>query len=333
MKKLVFILFIVSLCFSQDEVNLFNQALKYEKEGNINKAMEIYKELAQENLSLKNQKDNFVENKKKTQYKKYRENIYRNDIKKIKDKQTRKTVRQIITANFDLHPYKKNYLLPVSYDLNDSKDRNQFETIFQLSFEKPISYNLFGLGEIISGAYTQKSFWQTFEDSSPFRETNYEPELFMQVPYAKSKHFKAYKIGFNHQSNGRNENYSRSWNRVYAEAYFQSSNILIVPKVWYRIPDKGKDDNPDISKYLGYGDLKLIYPYKKHLFEFILRDNLRFNSQNKGSVELNWTFPMPKFINSVDSFGMIHIFSGYGNNLIDYNRETHKIGFGIAFSR
>lgn len=342
MKKLLLPL-ICSLSFALDIDELYKQAQELEKQGQYKKAMNIYKQIASENVTpeetknIKKEKKTLLSTLEKKQkenaFKKQRENIYERDINKTEDEETNNTIKQIITANFDLHPYKKNYLLPVTYDLNKDSDRRQLETTYQLSFVKPIFYNLFGLNEVISGAYTQKSFWQTFEDSAPFRETNYEPEIFMHIPYERSKHFKGYKIALNHQSNGRGKPHSRSWNKVYAEAFFQTSNLFIVPKVWYRIPDKGDDDNPDLEKYMGYGNLKLIYPYKKHLFELTLRNNLRLNSQNKGAAEFNWTFPMPEFIGSSSSFGMLQVFSGYGNNLIDYDRETHRIGIGIAFAR
>lgn len=76
---------------------------------------------------------------------------------------------------------KKNYLLPATYNINKIEDRNQFETAFQISIEKPMTYDLLGFNETISAAYTQKSFWQTAEDSAPFRESNYEPEVFYSI--------------------------------------------------------------------------------------------------------------------------------------------------------
>lgn len=154
------------------------------------------------------------------------------------------------------------------------------------------------------------------------------------LPYTNSERLKAFKFSILHESNGRNEENSRSWNRIYAQAFFQLSNLFVSPKVWYRIPEKSEDDdNPDIDKYYGYGDLTFLYAYKKHTFELNLRNNLRFNANNKGAVEFNWAFPLPEFLSTRNSYGLVNIFSGYGNNLIDYNHEVNKIGFGIAFSR
>jgi phospholipase A1/A2 len=262
------------------------------------------------------------------------EYFYKDYINKIEDKETSFNLEQKITGNFGLYPYKKNYLLAVTYDHNKDEYRDQVETIFQFSIKKPITYNFFGLNESFSLGYTQKSFWQTTSDSSPFRETNYMPEIFLQFPYNKNKLLKGFKISLIHESNGRNKENSRSWNRLYLEGYLQFSNLFVIPRIWYRIPENvNKDDNPDIYKYYGYGDLSLFYPYKKHTFELRIRNNIKFNSQNKGATELNWTFPLPELLSTSNSYGFLKIFSGYGESLIDYNRENNKIGIGIAFSR
>lgn len=254
------------------------------------------------------------------------------NIKKSKDAETQKSLEQIILSDFTLYPYKKNYLLPITYDLKEKNDRKQVETSFQFSIEKPFLYDIFGLNEVISFAYTQKSFWQTMKDSSPFRETNYEPELFVLFPYKYSDTVRGIKLGINHQSNGRDGDYSRSWNRVYLESYLQFEKFFLVPRFWYRIPEKD-DDNPDILKYYGYGDLNFIYLYKKYLVELKLRNNLRLNSQNKGSIELDFTFALSDLLPKATSFGFVKIFSGYGESLIDYDKEINRISFGIALSR
>lgn len=336
MKKKILI-FICSFAFAEETSSLYNKALDLEKQGNYKEAMILYKKIAKLNLS---KEDKYIIDLGKNQehkvenYTNMKKSFYQNQINKLEDKETAENLKQIIIKDFDLYPYKKNYLFPVTYNFNKIEDQNQFETSFQISIEKPISYNFFGFDESISAAYTQKSFWQTSEDSSPFRETNYEPEIFIQFPYKENKILKAYKVSLLHSSNGRNDEDSRSWNRVYLEGYFQFSNLFLIPKIWYRIPERSSDDdNPDIEDYYSKGELTLLYAYKKHTFELMLRNNFKFNSNNKGAAELNWTFPLPQFLSSNNAYGLLQLYSGYGNSLIDYDKEVNKIGFGIAFSR
>lgn len=334
MKKIL-PLFIYSLCFSEDINSIYQEAQNMENQGNYKEAMFLYKKAANLNMTKEDKyiQDLSKDEKPQTEYAIVRKSFFENNLEKIDDKETEQNLEQIVTKDFNLYPYKKNYLLPVTYTTNQIDDRKQYETAFQISIEKPISYDTFGLNESISAAYTQKSFWQTAKSSSPFRESNYEPEIFVQFPYEQNETFKAYKISIMHSSNGKNPEESRSWNRVYAESYFQLSNLFLIPKIWYRIPDSTTDDNPDITKYYGNGDLTLFYAYKKHTFELMLRNNLKLDSQNKGAAELNWTFPLPEFLYAKNTFGLLQIFSGYGNSLIDYDREINKIGLGIAFSR
>jgi len=337
MKKTILLSLFTSFCLASSMDEIYQQALELEKQGEYKEAILLYKKA----LNMKNSiKDEYILDLSKNQnhevqtFTKLKREFYENQVNKIDDKETSHSIEQMITGEFGLYPYRKNYLLPATYDLQNKEDREQFETAFQFSIEKPISYNFFGMNESISAAYTQKSFWQTSADSSPFRETNYQPEVFVQFPYKNSQTLKGYKIALNHESNGRNNENSRSWNRIYLESYLQFSNLFVIPRVWYRIPEKSEDDdNPDIYKYYGYGDLTLLYPYKKHTFELKLRNNFRLNDGNKGAAQLNWTFPLPDFMSTSNSYGFLQLFSGYGESLIDYDREINKIGFGIAFSR
>jgi len=323
--------------YAQNVEKLYEEALNYENNGEYKKAMILYKKIA--NLKLKKDDEYILDLSKDKEhdvqtFTKLKSDFYDKIIQKSEDKEANESIKQMITGDFGLYPYKMNYLLPVTFDTQERADREQFETKFQFSIEKPISYNFLGLDESISVAYTQKSYWQTSADSSPFRETNYEPEVFIQFPYKNSQTLKGYKIALNHQSNGRNNNDSRSWNRIYLESYLQFSKLFVIPRVWYRIPEKSEDDdNADIDRFLGYGDLTLLYPYKKHTFSLLLRNNLRFDRENKGAAEFNWTFPLPEFMATPNSYGFLQVFTGYGDSLIDYDEDINKVGLGIAFSR
>lgn len=337
MKKLLILPFLFVFMYAQNVEKLYEEALNYENNGEYKKAMILYKKIA--NLKLKKDDEYILDLSKDKEhdvqtFTKLKSDFYDKIIQKSEDKEANESIKQMITGDFGLYPYKMNYLLPVTFDTQERADREQFETKFQFSIEKPISYNFLGLDESISVAYTQKSYWQTSADSSPFRETNYEPEVFIQFPYKNSQTLKGYKIALNHQSNGRNNNDSRSWNRIYLESYLQFSKLFVIPRVWYRIPEKSEDDdNADIDRFLGYGDLTLLYPYKKHTFSLLLRNNLRFDRENKGAAEFNWTFPLPEFMATPNSYGFLQVFTGYGDSLIDYDEDINKVGLGIAFSR
>ncbi len=320
-----FVPFLLStLLFASSVEELYNKAAFYEQRGDIKKALEFYKKVATVSLkkSIDKKEDKFADIKKTV-------------LDSYSDKETKESVAQILDEKFGVQPYKMNYILPATYDFTKQSDRKQFETKFQISFKKKIASNLFGFDERYYLSYTQISFWQTAEKSSPFRESNYEPEAFVIFPYKNNSPLKAYKIALVHQSNGQSGSVSRSWNRVYLQAFFQDFGAFISPRVWYRIPEHKKtdpsdtsgDDNPDIYKYLGYGDLTISYPYKKHLFSVLLRNN--FNSPNRGAVQFDWTFPI---LNN-KAFGYIQLFSGYGESLIDYNRHNDKIGIGFAITR
>jgi phospholipase A1 len=234
-----------------------------------------------------------------------------------------------------IYSYKKNYLLPLTYDFVKKDDRNSFETFFQLSIKKPVVDDLFGVIDNLSIAYTQRSFWQTSSKSSPFRETNYYPEVFISSKSQNVSFLKEYKFSLLHHSNGRDGNSSRSWNRIYAQGVIKASdNFSVTPRVWYRIPESADDDdNEDIEDFYGYGDIKFLYSYDTHQFELTLRDNLKPNSNNKGAVIFDWTFGLSTIDSKENLYGFLQIFSGYGESLIDYNRRINKIGIGIALSR
>ena len=314
-----------TLLSSQNIKETYEEALKYEKMGDYKNAMKIYKEIA---LKEKELNDIFVDEDKEKEIK-----VVSNVIDTIDDKETEQTIIQMLSSSFNLYPYYENYLLPFSYVSNAKDGRKKSETKFQLSVKKPIAHNLLGLNESLYFGYTQTSWWQLYAPSSPFRETNYKPEVFMMIPYGKKDHtaLKALKLGFLHESNGQDTPKSRSWNRLYAESYFQVDNLFINPRVWYRIPEnEGEDDNPDLEDYLGYGDLNFILPYKSHNFKLLLRNNLKFNGENKGFTELSWTFPL---MNSKNSFGYLQLSNGYGDSLIDYNKDLSRFSFGISLSR
>jgi phospholipase A1 len=329
-----------SLLLAEPIEQMIEKAKNFEENGQIEEALFWYKKAALKNLEkLKDEPilEAIEELPKEGIAPIQRAQIYAAYLDPYEDKESKETIFQMLSGAFGLRPYKSNYIIPVSYDDKSPSNRQDIEAKFQLSLQKELGYNWLGLDESYNFGYTQVSWWQVYDDSSPFRETNYQPELFVTIPYkSNNSALKAIQFGFLHDSNGQSGPFSRSWNRIYAQAYFQLGGFFITPRVWQRLEEPKKnhpldangDDNPDIQDYLGYGDLSVYYPWGRNLFKGTFKNNLSRHS-NKSGIELEWSFP----IFNTGIFGFLQYYYGYGESLIDYAKLTHRIGLGISLSR
>lgn len=244
-------------------------------------------------------------------------------------------------------PYEPTYILaytyvdsPNQYPLSPRTGESTFdsrldneEAKYQISFRVPLLTGLLDDSTTLWFGYTQKSFWQVFnpDDSAPFRETNYKPEIFLRQrldwDLGPGKLSSA-NIGFVHQSNGQSEPRSRSWNRIRGSIAYTYDRWLFMASPWYRLPEGDeRDDNPDIEDYLGYADYLAVYKWNDdHVISTRLMNNLK-SSDNKTSVELGYSFPIGESIK-----GFVQYYNGYGESLIDYNNRVQRIGIGIMLN-
>lgn len=245
-------------------------------------------------------------------------------------------------------PHKRNYLLPVSYMKKANEQPyvgtryenllDNWEAKYQLSFKAPIFDDIFTKKDVLFFGFTIQSYWQMYNSdiSSPFRETNYQPEIFYGVINdlkVAGWTNRINLIGIEHQSNGQSQPLSRSWNRIYANFIWENEDWVIGLKPWYRLPENKKedplqpdgDDNPDIDKYMGNFEFTTTYKWEDQTFSMMMRNNLR--SDNKGALQLDWTFPMGSRFK-----GYLQYFNGYGESLIDYNARTERLGLGVLLT-
>ena len=248
---------------------------------------------------------------------------------------------------FTLLPHNNNCLLRVSYvdgiapvlqrdDVVAPSDN--IEAKFQLSLKTPVWSKIYNDNGYLFFAFTQQAYWQAYNSdiSSPFRETNYEPELILLLPHYKNYEEAASRIigiSLSHQSNGRAGELSRSWNRLKLSWVTSIGNVFINFEPWYRFKEKRKDapndpegdDNPDITKYMGWFELSAAYKDEDATWRMMVRNNLR--SDNKGAIRLSYSRPFNKHVRFY-----AELFNGYGESLIDYNRSVTRFGIGFELN-
>ena len=242
---------------------------------------------------------------------------------------------------FSITAHKQNYILPITHatgmnvdaydDVTGGQDvLDDNEAKFQLSLKIPLNYNkLFVENDALYFGFTAQSYWQVYNDghSSPFRETNYQPELFYMRPmnWKVAGGDTGLVLGIEHQSNGRSDPLSRSWNRTYATFLWANKNLAMSLRGWVRISeDEEDDDNPDIDDYMGNFEYKASYKRGRMIYSGMLRQNF---SEGNGAVELGMSFPIYGRLK-----GYVQYFNGYGESLIDYNHNVERIGLGILLT-
>lgn len=252
-----------------------------------------------------------------------------------------------------IRAHRENYFLVYTY--NGALDKQPYESVnpgthlqdaeskFQISLKmklvEDIPIPILNKKADLWAAYTQLSQWQfwNWNNSAPFRETNYEPEVLFNIRMGDDLarwgrdplKLQFVQLGLNHQSNGQSEPLSRSWNRLVANFGFEWEPFDVVLKTWYRLPESAEnDDNPDIDAYLGYGELWAGYHGKTcgidYHFGLMFRNNLRFDDDNRSTLQLGVDFTCIGPLNCY-----IQYFTGYGETLVDYNHYTNRIGVGV----
>lgn len=254
-------------------------------------------------------------------------------------------------GTFVIRPYQPVYVLPVFYNakpnnqpssgnpantvVGRSESLDNTESKFQLSLKTKLLENVFGDNGDVWFGYTQSSRWQVFNEdlSRPFRETNYEPEAIFtwRTSWSAFKDATGWEprmlgVSFNHQSNGRALPLSRSWNRVMGIMAFERENSMIQIRPWVRVSEKSsEDDNPNITDFVGRGDVLFVHKSGGHEYSLLARHSLRGGDNSRGAVQFDWAFPLTRSLR-----GHVQAFSGYGESLIDFNYRSEYLGVGFS---
>ena len=192
------------------------------------------------------------------------------------------------------------------------------------------------LRDSLWAGYTSQSEWQVFNStlSRPFRNTDHTPELIYVYPTTAKLPggwlWRYSGVGLVHQSNGQSDPLSRSWNRAYLMTGFEKDDRFTVQlRLWKRLSESiEKDNNPDITRYLGRGDLTVGW-------NIDAKNSIRavytgFNKRGSGKIE--WTRSLGDGLGNTFSGLRLYtaLFHGYGDSLLDYNFKRTVFSIGLS---
>lgn len=244
--------------------------------------------------------------------------------------------KQVEKSHYGISFYEPTYILPFYYTSrpyqsiyqgttpnNQKVDNDEFKG--QLSLLVPIWLNMFDSNFSINVSYTQLSFWQIYAKSQYFRETDYEPAIFLNYHFLPNWLAAA---GLDHESNGRGGTLERSWNRVFFDLSVSGENWLVDIKPWFLVLQKNSSipHNPDITKYLGYERVVIAYKFYQQEISLMFRNTVE-SKFKYGALEFDYAFPIHGLLR-----GYIQLFSGYGQSLIEYDHYTNGVGIGLTIS-
>lgn len=185
-------------------------------------------------------------------------------------------------------------------------------------------------------AFTQRMFWDLGANSSPFRNIDYQPEVFYLAPSHTFENGVSIALqgGLRHESNGRDGDASRSVNTAYVAPMAGlplggGYRLTVAPRLSLYLT---QDGNPGIRRYRGMTGLFAEVGEDDGLR---LSTQTRFNfSSGKGAVSADISYPLQRLWSGGPDFYLFgQSFFGYGENLLDYNRRTTRLRIGLALVR
>ena len=222
--------------------------------------------------------------------------------------------------------YKDNYFVfGPSIDPKPNKKNTNIK--FQISVAQRLTNATLPGGTFLYLFYSQKCFWNVLENSMPMTDLNFHPGIGLTKPlFVKDRYIGKASLIIEHESNGRDSIWARSWNKVSLAA-----NIIIDPhlsvagKVWIPIVDG--ENNKDILKYCG-----------------IYQTTVQVNSTNRkfsGAVTLvkrqGWDLSFNtiidlayRFSTKSNEYFFLQFYNGYGEGLLDYKVYKTQVRLGIV---
>ena len=187
-------------------------------------------------------------------------------------------------------------------------------------------------------AYSQLMFWDIYDESKPFEDVNYKPELFYRFLEGGSKVFQSIDVGYLHTSNGQSGETSRSLDRLMVRSNFASKinrHSITGTFMLYGIYNEDVT-NEDIVNHLGYWEANVfltdIIRIQEQQIDFELKTYAGSEVVNfdQGAYQLGLIYRVGS-----DNFNpaiYLQRFEGYSENLLNYNKRSTEWRLGLMLT-
>jgi outer membrane phospholipase A len=226
---------------------------------------------------------------------------------------------------------------PMFFVAGPSTDANaMLQLSFRMRLYEPRQPSRAFLDNLYFG-YTQTSFWDLTSDSKPFLDTSYRPAFFYFVPdigWRLSGHAVGLAAGYEHESNGKDGDASRSIDSLFVKPIFtwgdpNDFHWTFAPKLYLYLD---KSENEDIQRYRGYGDFR--FTYGSNSSWQLAADLRKGTDRDAYNVDAQWSYPINRVFDGLTGYFMVQLSNGWGETLLNYNiRESTTVRFGYAISR
>lgn len=221
--------------------------------------------------------------------------------------------------------YKDNYFVTGS-SFNGGVNKNNSDAKFQISLRYRLIQGVLPYNTYLFISYTQKSFWDIYRKSKPFSESNYNPTIGLgNLICRQGKAVGLALLQYEHESNGRDSIWSRSWNRISLMGQlFFTKNWAMEVKLWIPL---SLEDNPDIVRYKGYGLVAGSYISDNDRFRVSACITKRGGWNLNANTELEVAWQAWRKINL---FLTLQYYNGFGEGMLHYNKYRNMFRIGLA---
>lgn len=233
-----------------------------------------------------------------------------------------------VRREMDKRPYftlfKDNYFL-VGAPLGTKPTKENSNVKFQISISQRLTKSTLPFNTYLYLTYTQKVIWNVFEKSMPMKDMNFNPGIGLgRMIIHKDKVIGFSYFQLEHESNGRDGDASRSWNKISMYAGLQLNRYWDVQaKFWLPIVDGGL--NKDILDYSGIFQISANYNWSDRLtagMVFVKRRGFNLN----GNIQLDLSY---KLFKNQNQYLYLQYYNGYGEYLLDYNKYQSMLRIGL----